>query len=163
MPAAKAATKKAAPSHPPYKQMIAETLKGQGRKGLSFIAISKMIQANQKGLGPRHETSLKLALKRGIEDKSLAKVKGVGLAGSFKLAAPVKPAPAATKAAPKAKPAAKKPAAKKAAKKPAAKKSPTKKAAAKKPAKKVTVKKTAAKKPAAKKAAKKPAKKTGKK
>ena len=32
MPAAKAATKKAAPSHPPYKQMIAETLKGQGKK-----------------------------------------------------------------------------------------------------------------------------------
>ena len=32
MPAAKAADKKAAPSHPPYKQMIAETLRGQGKK-----------------------------------------------------------------------------------------------------------------------------------
>ena len=37
MPAAKSAAKKApdakkaAPSHPPYKQMIADTLKGQGK------------------------------------------------------------------------------------------------------------------------------------
>lgn len=29
--AAKASPKKAAPSHPPYKQMIADTLKGQGK------------------------------------------------------------------------------------------------------------------------------------
>lgn len=165
--AAKASPKKAAPSHPPYKQMIADTLKGQGRKGLSLIAISKMISAEQKNLGPRHETSLKLALKRGIEDGSLVKVKGVGLAGSFKLPAPVKAAPAVKKAPAAKKPAAKKPAAKKApAKKAAAKKSPVKKAAAKKPAAKktVVVKKAAAKKPAAKKpAAKKAAKKTGKK
>merc|ERR1711953_720917 len=150
MPAAKAATKKAAPSHPPYKQMIAETLKGQGRKGLSVIAISKMISANQKNLGVRHETSLKLALKRGIEDGSLVKVKGVGLAGSFKLPAPVK-APAAPKKKAAAKPAAKKAPAKKAPAKKAAKKPAAKKTVVKK-----TVKKTAAKKkPAAKKAAKK--------
>merc|ERR1712037_9889 len=147
---AKASPKKAAPARPPYKQMFADTLKGQGRKGLSLIAISKMISAEQKNLGPRHETSLKLALKRGIEDGSVVKVKGVGLAGSFKLPAPVKAAPAAKKA----------PAKKAAAKKPAAKKAPAKKAAAKK----TVVVKKAAKKPAAKKpAAKKTAKKTGKK
>ncbi|CAG5098872.1 Oidioi.mRNA.OKI2018_I69.XSR.g16049.t1.cds [Oikopleura dioica] len=167
---AKEATKKAAPSHPPYKQMIAEALKGQGRKGLSLLTLSKMIQANQKGLNPRHETSLKLALKKGLEDGTLAKVKGVGLSGSFKLAAPVKAAPAAKKAVPKTKPAAKKAATKKApvkkaAAKPAVKKTTAKKTTAKKTtAKKVTVKKAAAKKVTIKKAAaKKTAKKTGKK
>lgn len=106
-----------------------------------------MIAADQKNLGPRHETALKLALKRGLEDGSLAKVKGLGLAGSFKLAP-------AVKAAPKKAPAAKKPAAK-TAKKALVKKTATKKSPVKK----------AAKKPAAKKSvpAKKAAKKTGKK
>ena len=113
-----------------------------------MLAISKMISAEQKNLGARHETNLKLALKRGLEDGSLAKVKGLGLAGSFKLAPPVKAA-------------AKKPATKKAAVKKAAAKasSPAKKAVKKTAAKKsVPAKKTATKKPAAKKtAAKKPA------
>ena len=99
-----------------------------------MLAISKMITAEQKNLGARHETSLKLALKRGLEDGSLAKVKGLGLIGSFRLAPPVKAAPAAKKPAAKT--------AKKAlVKKTAAKKSPVKKAAKKAvPAKKAAKK-----------------------
>merc|ERR1712130_413014 len=157
MPEKKGAAKaKAAPSHPPYSKMITDAIVAEGgRKGVSLIAISKAIESKNK-VGARHSTSLKLAMKRMLESGALVKPKGVGLAGSFKLAKPEKK-PAAVK-----KPAAKKsPAKNPAAKKPAAKK------AVKKPAKKVTkkpaVKKASPKKPAkkaVKKSPKKPTKKT---
>ena len=101
-----------------------------GRKGASLKAISAHIESKNK-VGPRHATSLKLACKRMLEAGTLAKAKGVGLSGSFKLAKVEKPA---------------------VVKKPA-----TKKPVAKKPAAKKTVKKTATKKASPKKAAKKPA------
>ena len=130
----------------------------EGRKGVSLIAISKAIESKNK-VGPRHSTSLKLAMKRMLESGALVKPKGVGLAGSFKLAKPEKKPVAAKKPAakksPAKKPAAKKPAAKKAAKKPAAKKV-TKKPAAKKASPKKPAKKVVKKSP------KKPAKKTAK-
>ena len=121
-----------------------------GRKGASLKAISAHIESKNK-VGPRHATSLKLACKRMLEAGTLAKAKGVGLSGSFKLAKAEKPAakkPAAKKVVKKT--ATKKPA----AKKPAAKKTATKKASPKKVAKKVT--KKSPKKPA-KKVVKKPA------
>merc|ERR1712233_46389 len=148
MPEKKGAAKaKAAPSHPPYAKMITDAIVAEGgRKGVSLIAISKAIESKNK-VGPRHSTSLKLAMKRMLESGALVKPKGVGLAGSFKLAKPEKK-PAAVK-------------------KPAAKKSPAKNPAAKKPAAKKAVKKPAAKKvtkkPAVKKAVKKSPKKTTKK
>jgi len=163
MPEKKAAAKaKAAPSHPPYAKMITDAIVAEGgRKGVSLIAISKAIESKNK-VGPRHSTSLKLAMKRMLESGALVKPKGVGLAGSFKLAKPEKKPAAkkpAAKKSPAKKPAAKKPAAKKAVKKPAAKKvtkkPAAKKASPKKPAKKV-VKKVVKKSP------KKPAKKTAK-
>merc|ERR1712012_1151327 len=113
------------------------------RKGSSLAAIKKYIGANYKvdlvKLGPH----LKLAVKKGIEKKTLVQVKGKGAAGSFKLGKVEKPK----------KPKAKKPK----AKKPKKPKTPKKKKPAAKKAKKSPAKK-AAKKPAAKKpAAKKPA------
>merc|ERR1712012_1189233 len=99
------------------------------RKGSSLAAIKKYIGANYKvdlvKLGPH----LKLAVKKGIEKKTLVQVKGKGAAGSFKLGKVEKPKKPKAKKPKKKKPAAKK-----------AKKSPAKKAA----------KKPAAKKPAAK-------------
>merc|ERR1712233_85479 len=102
MPEKKGAAKaKAAPSHPPYAKMITDAIVAEGgRKGVSLIAISKAIESKNK-VGPRHSTSLKLAMKRMLESGALVKPKGVGLAGSFKLAKPEK------------KPVVKKPAAKK--------------------------------------------------
>merc|ERR1712130_449281 len=157
MPEKKGAAKaKAAPSHPPYSKMITDAIVAEGgRKGVSLIAISKAIESKNK-VGARHSTSLKLAMKRMLESGALVKPKGVGLAGSFKLAKPEK------------KPVVKKPAAKKSpAKKPAKKvvKKAAKKPAAKAPAKKAPAKKTSPKKPAkkvVKKSPKKVAKKTTK-
>merc|ERR1712233_239769 len=152
MPEKKGAAKaKAAPSHPPYSKMITDAIVAEGgRKGVSLIAISKAIESKNK-VGPRHSTSLKLAMKRMLESGALVKPKGVGLAGSFKLAKPEK------------KPVVKKPAAKKPAKKVV--KKAAKKPAAKKPTKKAPAKKTSPKKPAkkvVKKSPKKVAKKTTK-
>merc|ERR1712130_573382 len=143
MPEKKGAAKaKAAPSHPPYSKMITDAIVAEGgRKGVSLIAISKAIESKNK-VGARHSTSLKLAMKRMLESGALVKPKGVGLAGSFKLAKPEKN-PAAVK-------------------KPAAKKSPAKKPAAKKPAAKKAVKKPAVKKATKKKPAKKAVKKSPK-
>merc|ERR1711976_491628 len=112
-----------------YKQMVAEALAAlKSRGGSSRQAIAKHIEANNKDL-KNVNVHLKAALKSMVEKGDLIRTKGVGAAGSFKLA---------KKEAPKKKPAAKKPATKKpAAKKPAAKKPPAKKkAAAKKPTKK---------------------------
>jgi len=144
---AKAPKAKKPANHPKYSEMIKAAITAlKERGGSSRQAILKYISANYK-VGDNAASHLKLALRAGVKNASLAQSKGTGASGSFKLGA-------VKKAAPKKKPAAKKPAAKKAAKKPAAKKSPKK--AAKKPAAKKSPKK-AAKKPAAKKAAKKPA------
>merc|ERR1712046_231178 len=103
-----------------YSKMIVDAMADGGRKGVSLIAISKSIEGKYS-VGDRHATNLKLAMKRLLENGGVVKAKGVGLAGSFKLAKPepkkVVKKPAAKKVT-KKKPAAKKPA----AKKPAAKK-----------------------------------------
>merc|ERR1712012_951550 len=138
MPEAKKAVKKAAPAHPKYNVMITDAMTAiGGRKGVSLLAISKAIDSKHK-VGPRHATSLKLATKKMLEAGTLVKAKGVGLAGSFKLAKPSKPVAAKKPAAKKV--AAKKPAAKKTPKKPA--KKAAKKSVAKKSPKKVTKKVT---------------------
>merc|ERR1711944_151316 len=116
-------------NHPKYSDIIKAAITSlKERGGSSRQAILKYISANYK-VGDNAASHLKLALRAGVKNGSLAQSTGTGASGSFKLGA--------KKEAPKKKPAAKKPA----AKKPAAKKSPKK----------------AAKKPAAKKAAKKPA------
>merc|ERR1711994_343549 len=141
--AAKAAKPKKPANHPKYSDMIKAAITSlKERGGSSRQAILKYISANYK-VGDNAASHLKLALRAGVKNGSLAQSKGTGASGSFNLGA--------KKEAPEKKPAAKKPKTPKKAKKPAAKK------AAKKPAaKKATPKKKpAAKKPAAKKAAKK--------
>merc|ERR1712156_329139 len=146
-PVKKAAKPKKPAEHPKCSVMIAAAITAlKDRKGSSLAAIKKYIGANYKvdlvKLGPH----LKLAVKKGIEKKTLVQVKGKGAAGSFKLGKVEKPKkpkkvkkPKKPKTPKKKKPAAKKAKkspAKKAAKKPAAKKPAAKKPAAKKPAKK---------------------------
>ncbi|KAJ9085202.1 hypothetical protein DSO57_1016354 [Entomophthora muscae] len=157
---------KAVASHPQYSDMIKAAITAiKDRKGASRQAIVKYIEATHKIPAEKSKSHLKVALKRGIEKKSLVANGARYKLGSATKAAPkkvtkkvvkkaakkiVKKSPVAKKkaAATKAKPAAKKAAVKKA---PAAKK-----AAAKKPA----VKKASAKKPAVKKAASKKASKS---
>merc|ERR1712039_962721 len=111
-----------------YKQMIAEAIAAlKTRGGISRQAIAKHIEAKNKDL-KNINVHLKAALKSMVEKGDLIRTKGVGAAGSFKLAK--KEAPKKAKKVVKKKPAAKKPAAKKAAKKPAAKKPAAKKPAA---------------------------------
>jgi len=158
-------TAKKPAEHPTFAVMIVAAIGAmKDRKGSSRQAIEKYICANYK-VGPKYASHFKMALKRGVENKSLVQTKGVGASGSFKLAKaePVKKAVVkkpAVKKAPAKKSVAKKPAAKKApAKKTvAAKKAPAKKAPAKKaaPAKKVPAKKAASPKKKA------PVKKAGK-
>merc|ERR1712156_159489 len=156
-PVKKAAKPKKPAEHPKCSVMIAAAITAlKDRKGSSLAAIKKYIGANCKvdlvKLGPH----LKLAVKKGIEKKTLVQVKGKGAAGSFKLGKVEKPKKVKKPKKPKAeKPKkAKKPKTPK-KKKPAAKKA--KKSPAKKAAKKPAAKKPAAKKPAAKKPAKKAA------
>merc|ERR1712193_442569 len=134
---------KAAPAHPPTSTMIAESIKAlKERNGSSVPAIKKYIAANYKCDVVKLAPFIRKALKKGVTDKKLLKVKA-----SYKLAKEEK------------KPKAKKPnAAKKSPKKAAAKKSPKKaakpaatKPAAKKPAAKKSPKKAAAKEAAPKK------------
>ena len=172
------AAKKAA-SHPPFGEMVAKAIVALAdKKGSSKIAIKKYILANFKVEdNKKSNTSLNLALKKGVAGGKLVTAKGH--AGTFKAAKVEKPKKAVKKSPKKvaAKKVVKKSPKKVAAKKPvAAKKTPKKvvakpkkavsakkpKAVKKSPAKKVakpkTVKKSPAKKPAAKKpAAKKPA------
>merc|ERR1712029_1003875 len=123
-PVKKAAKPKKPAEHPKCSVMIAAAITAlKDRKGSSLATIKKYIGANYKvdlvKLGPH----LKLAVKKGIEKKTLVQVKGKGAAGSFKLGKVEKPKK--PKAPKKKKPAAKKAKkspAKKAAKKPAAKK-----------------------------------------
>lgn len=171
--AAKPKTKKAAPTHPVYKDMILAAIASlKERKGSSRQAILKYILAHYKGVGVEKQVNsrLKLALVRMADNGDLKHVKGKGASGSFRAAEKAKAAPKKKAAAKK--PKAKKPAAKKSAsKKPKAKKAaPAAKPAAKKAKKPKKAKKAkkAAAKPAAKPAAaaapaKKPAAKKSKK
>merc|ERR1712018_391093 len=134
----KAAKPKKPANHPKYSDMIKAAITSlKERGGSSRQAILKYISANYK-VGDNAASHLKLALRAGVKNGSLAQSKGTGASGSFKLGAkkeaPKKKKPAAKKPkTPKKKPAAKKPAAKKATpkKKPAAKKPAAKKAAKK--------------------------------
>merc|ERR1712061_685268 len=129
---------KAKPTHPPTSSMIAAAIKAlKERNGSSLQAIKKYIAANYKCDVVKLAPFIRKALKKGVTDKKLLKVKA-----SYKLAKEEKKPKAKKPKAKKAKkpvkkaakkPPAKKPAAKKVAKKPAAKKTP-KKAAAKKAA-----------------------------
>merc|ERR1719392_409637 len=114
----KAVAKKAAPkklaAHPPSSVMVKAAIKAlKERNGSSLAAIKKYIAANYKVDVVKIKHFITKALKKGVEAKTIIKVKA-----SYKLAKEEK------------KPKAKKPKAKKPAKKAAAKKSP------KKPAKK---------------------------
>mmetsp|Transcript_28000 Transcript_28000/g.50066 ORF Transcript_28000/g.50066 Transcript_28000/m.50066 type:complete len:154 (-) Transcript_28000:188-649(-) len=143
---------KAAPAHPPYATMIAETIKSLGeRSGSSLYAITKAMGEKYK-LPDNYKKMLSVQLKRQVDSGKLVKVKA-----SFKLSDEAK---LALKKA--SKPAAvKKPAVKKTTvKKTTVKKTPVKKAAVPKAkagvtkkVKKTPVKKTPAKKAATKKAA----------
>ena len=161
--AAKKPVAKKAAEHPKYIEMIVAAIAAlKERKGSSRQAIVKYISSNYK-VNDAASVHIKMALKRGVESKTLTQTKGSGASGSFKVA--VK---AADKTKKVTKPVTKKPAAKKvvkkaAAKKPAAKKATKKATPKKKPATKKAAKKPTAKKPVAKKAAKKTPKKAGKK
>lgn len=148
-PAKKKAASAAAAGKLKYIDMVAAAIAAlKSRTGSSRQAIAKYIAATYKA---DSVSALRLALKSGAAKGTLVVTKGVGAAGSYKLA----PKPAAPKKVAK-KPATPKKAAKKpAVKKVAAKKSPAKKTAAKKTA----VKKSPAKKKPAAKKAKSPAKK----
>merc|ERR1712242_348883 len=129
---------KAKPTHPPTSAMIAAAIKAlKERNGSSLAAIKKYIAANYKVDVVKIKHFITKALKKGVENKSIIKVKA-----SYKLAKEEKK-PKAKK--PKAKkPKAKKPAkkaAKPAAKKPAAKKAKATPKAAKPAAKKAAPKK----------------------
>merc|ERR1712038_1105697 len=133
----KAAKPKKPANHPKYSDMIKAAITSlKERGGSSRQAVLKYISANYK-VGDNAASHLKLALRAGVKNGSLAQSKGTGASGSFKLGA--------KKEAPKKKPAAKKPKTPKkkkpAAKKPAAKATPKKKPAAKKPAAKKAAKK----------------------
>ena len=120
---------RAAPSHPPYNEMVVKAITAmKERGGSSRQKIIKHIGSNFK-VGEGFETHVKLALKRGVTKGVLIQTKGTGASGSFKLAKQEKaPAPVVKKTE-KKKPAAKKQTTeKKAAKKPAAKKQTTAKA-----------------------------------
>ena len=158
--------------HPKYAEMIVKAITAlKERGGSSRQAILKYIVANFKITADSAvvNSHLKMALRRGVQNKSLKQSKGTGASGSFKVGelpkpAKKKPAKKAVKpkaAKPKKSTPKKKPAAKKAAaKKPDGEKKTAKKPAAKKPAtaKKPAAKKPAAKKPAAKKTVKSPKK-----
>lgn len=158
----KTAAKRAPADHPKYMDMVVEAIATlKERKGSSRQAIVKYIEANFNVPKEKCNTHIKMALRRGVENGKLKQTKGVGAAGSFRVAEKPK---AAKKPAAK-KPAAKRPAAKKATTKkstPAKKKSAAKKTTPKKKpaAKKTVAKKPVAKKPAAKKVKKTPKKKT---
>merc|ERR1712018_588021 len=109
----KAAKPKKPANHPKYSDMIKAAITSlKERGGSSRQAILKYISANYK-VGDNAASHLKLALRAGVKNGSLAQSKGTGASGSFKLGAK-KPAPKKAKSPKKAK-------------KPAAKKSPKKK------------------------------------
>ena len=150
--AKKLAKPKAAPSHPPYKDMTLKAIATlKDRKGASRQAIVKYVTENFN-VNDKASSHIRMALKKGVEAGWLEQKSGIGAQGRFRVGKVEKP-----KKKPAKKPAAKKPA----AKKPAAKKTTAKKTATKK--KPTTAKKaTPKKKTAAKKPTKKPAKKAAK-
>jgi len=126
-------TKKASsvPEHPPYKEMIKESIRAlKERNGSSRPALKKYIQANYKGVATdRFDQLFNQAIKKGLENKEFSFPKGPS--GTVKL---VKKEPT-----PKAKPATSSATTKKSATKDTTKKaSTTKKAAPKKAAAKPT-------------------------
>ncbi|XP_033097509.1 histone H1.1, embryonic-like [Anneissia japonica] len=163
-----AKSKKSAPkkpaAHPTYIDMITAAIGAlKERNGSSRQAIAKYILANYKVDATSMKTHLRMALKRGVDNKKLVQPKGTGASGSFKLNQAAAKADAAAKAkkekakkkaaADKEKKAAKKatkkpkkPAAKK-AKKPAAKKATKSPKKAKKSEKKASKPKKASKSP----------------
>jgi len=155
MPAKAAASKKSAPEHPPYKEMIKEAILAlKDRNGTSRPALKKYIKANYKGVDTdSFDRLFNAALRKGHETNEFTFPKGTS--GTVKLA---KKEPAAKPATTK-KPVAAKPAAKATAKKPAAKKAVAKPKAAAAAAAATTTKKAAPKAAAKPKAnAKKPRK-----
>ena len=140
--AAKPKAPKKAASHPPFGEMIAKAIVALAdKKGSSKVAIKKYILANFKVEdNKKSNTSLNLALKKGVAGGKLVTAKGH--AGTFKAAKVEKPKKAVKKSPKKAavKKVVKKSPKKVAAKKPAAAKKTPKKAAAK-PKKAVSAKK----------------------
>merc|ERR1712048_619439 len=134
-------TKKAAPSHPPYADMVKAAIVAlKDRTGSSAVAIAKYLDGNYK-LPETYKKSLSLTLKKLVESGKLVKVKASYKLGSLKTEPKKKDVKKKTTAAKKKTTAAKKKTApkKKVAKKP-------KKPAAKKPKKAAPKKKTAVKK-----------------
>merc|ERR1712048_321795 len=128
-------TKKAAPSHPPYADMVKAAIVAlKDRTGSSAVAIAKYLDGNYK-LPETYKKSLSLTLKKLVESGKLVKVKASYKLGSLKTEPKKKVVKKKTTAARKKTTAAKK----KVAKKP-------KKPAAKKPKKAAPKKKTAVKK-----------------
>ena len=166
-PAKKAPKPRKPASHPPFVDMVAESIKDLAdKRGSSRVAIKKHLLAYfQLEDTPANNKRINLALKRGVESGKLTTNRyHAGLFKIVKVGKEVK-ADKSSKATPK-KVAAKteKAPTKKVAKTPT--KTPTKMAAkkvAKTPTKKAAKPKAAAKKPAVKKTPKKVAKKTGKK
>ena len=168
----KTSKSKAAPTHPPVKDMVVAAITDlKQRKGVSLIAIKKHVAANNLTVDPvRINRYILKCLKSGVETGFFVQLKG-----SYKIAKPdkkeKKPAESEKKAKKPAEKKTKKPAEKKtkkvaekktkskSPKKPAAKKTP--KEATKKPASKKSPKK-AEKKPKAKATKKSPVKKAKK-
>lgn len=164
-------SKRTAPAHPSFKDMITAAIKALAdKKGSSRQAIKKYVAANYKVSDTAMKANLNKSLSKLIASKYLEHPKTgpgkykVAKAAAAEQAKAGKKAKTATKKKPVAKKADKAGAKKAVAKKPKAKKAAVKKTAAKKSTVKKTTKKAAVKKPAAKKspkkAAKKPAKKT---
>ncbi|KAG2461750.1 histone H1-like [Polypterus senegalus] len=106
------------------------------RHGLSLAGLKKALVAGGYDV-EKNNARVKLSLKSLVSKGSLVQTKGTGASGSFKInkkLAEAKEKVTKIKAAPKKKPAAKKPAAAKKVKKPASKKPATAKKTAKKPA-----------------------------
>lgn len=147
-------------SHPATSVMVKAAIESlKERKGSSLIAIKKYLATNYKVDPVKHSHFIRKALVKGVSDKIILQVKGVGATGSFKLAKVeakpkkvVKPSTKKPKTPTKKKVAKSKPAAaKKATPKKKAEKSKSTKSAAK--PKKPVAKKTKPSKAPAKKAA----------
>lgn len=157
----KSASKKPAPAHPKYSEMVTTAIAAlKERSGSSTQAIKKYIMANYPVNPSIVKSRVKMVIKNNVANGTFIQVTGTGASGSFKLSEKAKKKPAPKK--PTKKPTAKKPTAKKTPTKKPAKKSTPKKKPAKKPAAKKTTGKKAGKTPKknAKKPTKKPAKKT---
>uniref|UniRef100_A0AC35GWC4 H15 domain-containing protein n=1 Tax=Panagrolaimus sp. PS1159 TaxID=55785 RepID=A0AC35GWC4_9BILA len=90
----KSKSSKAESSHPPYAEMIKNAITDlQNRKGSSRQAILKYINEHyeiHQNFADQTNVHLRQALKHGVENGTLKQIKGIGAAGSFKLADPKK-------------------------------------------------------------------------